>query len=228
MKIQLTIKNTIAFIALMFVMHESHEIVHTTVGRLICGCWGIRDFNVWQVCEGCIEQRPIALISTFAGPIYTFSLIWLGYYWLIKATSQEKKAFGFALIFSNQPFGRLLGAALSGGDEVFGLKKIFGNHQLAWAVGFAIVFILSIPPIVAGFKAIGNTKKWLWFLGFLILPFIIDALVVIGVMNNLLEKGIMNETWILGSPILVSVWTIFVTITFFVFRRNINSLIIKK
>lgn len=38
MKIKLTGKFIIAFLALTFVMLELHEIVHTSVGRIVCGC----------------------------------------------------------------------------------------------------------------------------------------------------------------------------------------------
>ena len=52
MKIKLTTGFIVAFIALRFVLHEAHELVHTGVGRIICGCWGQRDFNVWDIARG--------------------------------------------------------------------------------------------------------------------------------------------------------------------------------
>ena len=55
MKIKITGKFIIAFLALTFVLLELHEIVHTGVGRIICGCWGLRDFNAWEICE--TQQR---------------------------------------------------------------------------------------------------------------------------------------------------------------------------
>lgn len=35
MKLKLTLKYVLTFLALTFMMHEAHEIVHTAVGRLI-------------------------------------------------------------------------------------------------------------------------------------------------------------------------------------------------
>lgn len=40
MKISLTLKNSTALLFLCFIMQETHEITHTTVGRIVCGCWG--------------------------------------------------------------------------------------------------------------------------------------------------------------------------------------------
>ena len=63
MNLKLTPKFILTFLALTFVMHEAHEIVHTTIGRLICGCWGQRDFNVWGLCGDCSEQNPYSIIT---------------------------------------------------------------------------------------------------------------------------------------------------------------------
>ena len=52
MKININLRTILAFIALVFVMHELHEIAHTAVGRVLCGCWGPRDFNVWLLHSG--------------------------------------------------------------------------------------------------------------------------------------------------------------------------------
>ena len=225
MRLNLNWKITVAFILLMFLLHETHEIVHTTIGRAICGCWGFRDFNVWNLCEGCIEQKPYAIIATFAGPIYTFALVWLGYWWLTKSTSQTKKSFGLALIFGNMPFARILGALLGGGDEVFGLKNILLNPSLAWALGLVFVLLCSIPPLVVAFRTIGNKNRWWWFLGFLILPFVIDLIVVVGILNTVMNAGVLSQTWILGSPFLVTVWTLLVAIMFLLFKKHIGKIL---
>ena len=77
MKLKLTPKFVLTFLALTFVLHEAHEIVHTTVGRIICGCWGERDFNVWGLCDSC-QTNPLRIYSTLAGPVFTFIIIWFG------------------------------------------------------------------------------------------------------------------------------------------------------
>ena len=62
MKLKLTSQFVLTFLALTFLMHEAHEIVHTSIGRLICGCWGMRDINVWELCKG---LKPIVEKSSF-------------------------------------------------------------------------------------------------------------------------------------------------------------------
>lgn len=226
MKIQLNLANFAAFLALVFVMHESHEIVHTAIGRLICGCWGERDFNVWDVCGDCAETNSLAILATFAAPIYTFGLIWWGYILLSSEKTDVQKSLGFALIFANMPFARLLTAALGGGDEVFGLKKVLGNHTLAWIVGLFLILILAIPPLVRAYKTIQNKRKIAWFIGFLILPMVIDILVLLLGMNTLLEKGILKETGLLGSPLLVNAWTLGVIAVLVFTYKKLNTILI--
>ena len=224
MNIKLTFKFIISFIALTFVMHEAHEIVHTTVGRIICGCWGQRDFNIWKLCENCIEKNSIALLSTFAGPIFTFIMIWIGTLNLKEGNTNSQKSFGFALIFANMPFARILTASLGGGDEVSGLNQLFENHTLAWGIGLILILLVVSYPLYKGYVTIKNKRRVGFFLLFLLTPIVIDIVVVLGLMNTLLNKGVLATYWILGSPILVSIWTIFVVTIFMATRKYIYTL----
>lgn len=227
MKLKLTPKFVLTFLALTFVMHEAHEIVHTTIGRLICGCWGERDFNVWALCEDCSEQKPYSIISTFAGPFFTFIMIWIGAILLGKAKNERQNTFGFSLIFADLPFARILTASFGGGDEVFGLNQLLNNHALAWTIGLILILTITIVPLFKSFKIIKNKRRIGWFLLFFLAPTFIDILVVLGLMNTLLEKGFLSDYWILGSPILVTVWTILVTIIYLLTRKNIYTLVTK-
>ncbi len=224
MKLRLSLQYILTFLALSFIMHEAHEIVHTSIGRIICGCWGQRDFNVWGLCEGCSEQNPISIISTFAGPIFTFIMIWLGAYLIGKEKTDKQKAIGFSLIFANMPFGRILTASFGSGDEVFALSHLLESYALARFIGLSLVLAITIIPLWKAYRLIANRRKIGWFLLFFIAPLIIDIIVVLLGMNTLLEKGILSEYWILGSPIIVTVWTIFVTALFLLTKKNIYRL----
>lgn len=224
MKLRLSIQYILTFLALTFIMHEAHEIVHTSIGRLICGCWGQRDFNVWGLCEGCSEQNPISIFSTFAGPIFTFIMIWLGAFLIGQEKTDKQKAMGFSLIFANMPFGRILTASFGSGDEVFGLNKLLENYSLAWFIGLLFVLAITIIPLWKAYKLIASRRKITWFLLFFIAPLFIDIIVVLVGMNTLLEKGILSDYWILGSPVIVTVWTIFVTGLFLLTKKNIYRL----
>lgn len=75
----------IAFVALLFVHNEIHEISHTGVGRLICGSWGPRNFNMWQLA---CRQTPEIVLAPVAGLVFTYGLMWIGYHII-----RTKKAF---------------------------------------------------------------------------------------------------------------------------------------
>ena len=203
----------LAFVALLFVMHESHEIAHTTVARLICGCWGPRDFNVWSTCEGCAVLHPSEIVATFIGPLFTFALIWIGYAWLAPGRSRGQQSAGFALIFANMPFARILTAAMGGGDEVFGLTQVLGNHPLAWGLGLGFILAMCALPLVRAYRALAPRRRVLVFVGFLLLPLVVDLVVVLGVLNSLLTREILATPGVLGSPIIVNLWTVLVGVT---------------
>jgi hypothetical protein len=228
MQLKITFKFIVPFLALTFVMHEAHEIVHTVIARIICGCWGPRDFNVWGACEGCAISHPFSLFATFAGPIFTFCMIWIGAGYLKDSNTDEQKSFGFALLFANMPFGRILSVAIGGGDEVWGLNQLLQNHGLSWAIGLLIEFVVLFIPLRNAFKIITNKKKIGIFLLFFLVPIIVDLLVVLGLMNSLLSKGLLDKPGIIGSPVLVNIWTAFVLIIFIITRKNIFFLCSKE
>jgi hypothetical protein len=224
MKLHLNPKFIFTFLALTFVMHEAHEIAHTAVGRVICGCWGLRDFNVWETCKSCVDN-PLKIWSTVMGPLFTFIMIRYGSSLINLHRSDHQKAFGFSLIFANMPFARLLNPILGGGDEVVVVNNLIKNHELARVFVVVLILLIIYLPLLKAYKMIENKNKTYWFLGFFILPTFIDLLIVLGLMNTLLNKGVLAEYWILGSPILVTAWTAAVLLIYLLTRKNIYSLI---
>lgn len=225
MRVELTLRNSIALAFLSFLMQETHELAHTCVGRLLCGCWGKRDFNLWSLCKDCANEEPLTLLATFSGPLYTFSVIWLGYYLLTRASAATKSV-GFALIVSSMPFSRVLTPIFGGGDEVFGLRRLGVEHSVAWAVGLVAVLALAVPPVVKIYRVIQNRRKWLWIVGLLLGPFLLVGAVVFGVLQGqMLKKGILSEDWIMGSPIIVTAWLILCSLVFAAFAKHIPTLL---
>lgn len=219
MKIKLSLKYIITFLALTFLMHELHEIVHTTVGRIIFGCWGERDFNQWSTCD---VVSPLGYIATAAGPIFTFIMIWIGAGLLKEKNTIQQKTLGFSLIFANIPFARLITPlAFGGGDEVTVLDYFVENWELSRIIICVLILFLTAIPLYKAFKIMPNKHKIILFLLFYLLPTIIDGFVLLGGMNTLLNNGILNSYWILGSPILVTVWTLAVTTIFILSYKNL-------
>jgi hypothetical protein len=222
MKIKITGKFIIAFIALTFVMLELHEIVHTTVGRLICGCWGNRDFNAWDICDSC-HNMSIAWLSTLAGPLFTFIMIWIGAGFLRMQNTNQQKSLGLALIFSNSPFGRILNPLLKSGDEATLVCKFVDNLNLASCITLFIILLITIYPLYKAYKTIQN-KPIPFFILFFFAPVAIIILVVLIILNTILAQGILSQTGILGSPIIVNLWSLFVLIILIIFRKNLYEL----
>ncbi|MCO5945626.1 hypothetical protein [Mucilaginibacter flavidus] len=213
LQIQLTFKNLLVFIFFFFLMHELHELAHIITGRLICGCWGTRDFNVWDIYTDCQRQHPLAILATFAGPIFTFIMLWLGRYWLKYGKSNGVKSFGLILILGNMQFGRMYMAATGSGDEVWGLRTLFLNHDhsnllIIKIAAFVIVSVICVPPLITAYKFISNKRKILVFIGFLVIPLILDTVVILLLLNGILQKGLLNQVWIMGTPLLVTAWFI--------------------
>jgi hypothetical protein len=211
LKIQLTLKNLLVFLFFFFMMHEMHELAHIVTGRIICGCWGTRDFNVWDLCKDCLTLKPIAIIATFTGPVFTFIMLWAGRYLLKYSASAKYRSLGLVFILGNMQFGRIYMAATGSGDEISGLRWLLLNSDQSNALiirllTIAIVSIICIPPLITAYKAIANKRKILIFICFLIIPLILDTVIILIFLNGLLGKGLLNQAWIMGTPLLIPLW----------------------
>lgn len=212
----------LAFSALVFIHAEFHEIAHTAVGRLLCGAWGPRNFNYWEIA---CSERPALLLSSVAGLLFSYGLMWVGYYSLRPGTAAERKSIGFCLMFGALPFGRLATVGLGGGDEMFLLRTLFTNADstLRWIVAVVIVLGLIGPPLYRAFSVLSETRRWRVFAGFLFLPLLVFITVILGVGNTLLQQGVLARQGVLGSPLIVNVWTGLWLILLVAFRRHLYS-----
>lgn len=211
LEIQLTFKNLLLFLVFFFLMHELHELAHIFTGRIICGCWGTRDFNVWDLCSNCAKLKPLSVLATFAGPVLTFTMLWLGRYWVKHGRSTQYRSLGLLFILGNMQFGRIYMAITNSGDEVSGLRALFlnpdhSNFQLIRIIAVILVSVICIPPLMTAYQAIANKRKMLLYIGFIIIPLILDTVIVLILLNGLLEKGVLNQEWIMGTSLLVAIW----------------------
>lgn len=154
-------------------------------------------------------------------------MMWIGYILLSDKKTDEQKAIGFCLIFANLPFGRILTAVIGAGDEVSGIDTLLNNRVLAWALGLSIIIAITFIPLLKAYQIILNRRKIGWFLLFFIAPTFIDVLIILFGMNTVLQMGVLNKYWILGSPLLVTLWTIFVLALFILTKKYIYKLVVK-
>lgn len=124
------------------------------------------------------------------------------------------------------PFSRILTPIIGGGDEIYALNSHWNNHTLAWIVAVVIVFALVLPPCIRLWNIIGNRRRTLWFVGLMLVPFFMTGIVVFGVFQTLLlGNGVLKEYWILGSPMLVTVWLMFCVVVVAIFGRSLTTLL---
>jgi hypothetical protein len=226
MKLKFTPAFAFTFLMLTFLLVELHEIAHTAVGRLICGCWGKRDFNQWELCTSC-EGNPLGFISTMTGPLFTFAMAYWGASMLKKENPVEKTTLGLSLIFASASFCRLFNVwPFGGGDEftVFYNQVFNENRTISLFAAFILISIIVFYPVRKAYLFIENKNKIWWYIGLLLTPFIATILMILGVLNSVLASGFLQEDWILGSPKVVTLWTAIVMFLFFLTRKNLTQL----
>ncbi|CAN5228624.1 hypothetical protein BH09BAC4_BH09BAC4_11690 [soil metagenome] len=226
MHIKLSFSYVVTFLLLLIVMLELHETVHIVVGRLICGCWGPRDFNVWSLGNGCPEHHLHWWLATLAGPLFSFALMWLGMVWL-NTKESGKMTLGFSLIFANIPFGRISTVMMGGGDEMVVtrhfLKGEYSRTQMI-LICSVLVLGLGLPPIIKAFRVLTNRRSWLYITGFLTLPLLFLLIYVLIGLNTLLNNGFLATPWIMGTPVLITLHTSLALLALLWLRKNLFSI----
>ena len=196
-----------ACVALLLVLHEAHELAHTATGRILCGAWGPRDFNTWDLPPGCTTWLP-----TLAGPLLSYAVIWTGWL-LLRRHAPARWGLGVALVLMANPFGRLFTAAMGGGDEGVLVRAWLGlpRGPMATFVTFCLVAALCLPPLLAAWKSLppaGPPGRLPVYLGLLLLPMLVTGLFLLVLGNRLLARGVLAEPQIAGAAPLVWLVTV--------------------
>jgi hypothetical protein len=225
-KLHFTLKSLFAFLALLFVCHELHELFHTTVAYWQCGCWGQRDFNAWQVCTTC---PPVVntIWATAVGPLFTYLMIWTGWLLMNKRNNIEQQSFGFALVWANVPFARLFTVLMKGGDEGVIAKAIVGQSKLPigiWLLEIAVILLLVTPAFVRAWQLLAVQKRVWAFISFLIGPMLMEFISMHKIGNQLLANDVLAQPGILGSPLLINIWNSIWLVLLLVSFSNLGKL----
>lgn len=222
MTIKISARYCIAFFSLTILCGTSHEFAHHFVGAAICGCFGYKTFNSFQLCAGCADVHSMYYWATLAGPIFTFALMWFGWY-QIKYAGEKQKALGFALIFGNFPINRIVFAWMNMNDEQYAARLLFGDSGAAYWIVNALILLVTVPPLVASYRLIENRYKLGWFLIFLIVPFLFVILFA-GFLEVylLLEWKVLAET-IWGIPRLVLAAEFVAFLLYFLFKKHLYA-----
>jgi hypothetical protein len=193
--LRLTPGYCLALYCITAITHTLHEFVHHAAGAAICGAWGYMTFNRFEL--ACVAE-PTIYFSTYAGPAFTFALMWAGMF-MLQSGSVWTRHLGFALIFAQTPWQRMLMPLFKKNDEYFASAQFFGGGDVtAWVVA-AVIWAICLPPLLAAFGAIANRRRALWFLFyFLLFPFVLYALAY-WVLEQMLNQGVLAQT-VIGVP----------------------------
>jgi hypothetical protein len=227
MSLRISWQYVLAFFALNMFLGELHEQAHITTGYLICGCYGSRDFSGWSTCANCAHSGE-SYLSTLAGPVYSFILIWLGAIWFSRSINIAKKAIGFSILFANLPFARLFTALMGGGDEKVVIQHLTGldnSSILPKMIATMVIGLLAIPPVMLVYQNFANKKRGWIIAAFLVLPLIYGMLYHHMFLNYLLKKGFGSDTVILGSPNIIVIHTLLMLLIVLLFWKTlVNAL----
>jgi hypothetical protein len=192
----------LAFSSLALLLHELHELAHTVTGRLLCGGWGTRDFNVWRLAEGCTTYVPTAI-----GPLLSYAIMYLG---VALTRSPRFRLLGVALALAPNPFARLFTALMGGGDEMVLARVLAGTGKtpvLRLAV-IVVVGALALPPILAAWRGLEPYRRSIAFPLLLLAPMILTGVLYFVLGNRLLAAGVLATPLIGGDPLLIFLTTV--------------------
>ncbi|HEY5798603.1 MAG TPA: hypothetical protein VIT92_00205, partial [Burkholderiaceae bacterium] len=213
--------------AMRHLLHELHEFGHMSAARLLCGGWGARDFNnVAAIPAGCQVTPMVDLTVGLAGPLVNYLGVWIGALLILNAKSAPRAAWGLALIFACLPFARLFTALIGGGDEMAIARSYIEHPALARAACIALVAAVLAFPLLTAWQALAGSGRRAWlFLGFLLLPMLLEGAVILWFCNSLLQLGVLSQTWAFGAPGLVIVVLALAAIVFAAMSTAIASLL---
>jgi hypothetical protein len=200
LNLRLTPGYCLALYCLTAITHTLHEFVHHAAGYAVCGAWGYMTFNRFEL--ACAVE-PTIYLSTYAGPAFTFALMWLGLA-LLGGASRFAKHLGLALIFAQTSWQRMLMPFFGKNDEYFASAQLFGANDVTYWAVVAIVWAICLPPLIGAYRAIANKRRALWFvLFFLFIPFVPYALAY-WLLEQALVRGVLDEA-VIGVPMLAIV-----------------------
>lgn len=229
MHIRFRLGAVVAFLVLVLVLHEAHELGHHFMAWILCGCPGERDFLVWKLCDGCAAGSN-SIIAGFAGPFVTYTFMWIGYVLMKPSNEVRKRLMGFLLVMGSLPLPRLMGAADRGGDEIGTMRKLIDEGSsfkgAPVIAGGLLLLVMMAPPLWRAWKTIGRKHKILVYLAFLVVPLIFDKIVVEKLLNQEMVGGgvLMSPVWG-GMPLLIIIYDVVLILALLITHKRLQTFI---
>ncbi len=197
--LKITLRYCIAFYCIIMLYTSLHELVHHFAGYFICGDWGYKTFNYFSTaCEGTRKTY----LATYAGPVFTYAMMYVGMWFLQKGKTNYQQQLGFALIFAQLPCQRMVGPIFRMNDEYYATAKLFGNTTTNQWIVFLLLLAICLPPLVRAYRSIGNKNRLLWFsFYFLLFPYVLWGPFFGGLEYLMVNRGVLDQT-IIGIGLL--------------------------
>ena len=196
-----------------------HELIHHFAGYFICGDWGYKTFNYFET--ACETDRK-SLLATYMGPLFSFTMMYVGAYFLIMKSSNFIKHLGFAMIFAQLPFQRMVSPFFKMNDEFYATSILYGNTTfIYWAV-IITIWIICIPPLIKAYLSIGNKYRMIWFLFYLVFfPYLLWG-PIFGTLEFFMVKRNFLAQPIIGIGLLFIINEVITIIAYFLTKKHID------
>ena len=204
--LRVTLLYCVAFYFLIMLHASMHELVHHFTGAAICGEWGTKSFNLFRLACGAdtawlaTDATPwsrmftTAWFATYAGPIYSYAMMWLGALWIARGDSTWWKHLGFSTIFAQLPLQRISGPLFGWNDEWFATRHIFGADELNRWITLLVLIAICLPPLVVAYRSIANRWRWAWFaFYFALFPALLFAPALIGLEYLMVGRQVLAQ-----------------------------------
>ena len=204
MKIPIGWRYLLAFFCLGTLLGIGHEFAHHFAGFLICGEWGYKTFNSFELAVGCEARHPsTAWLATLAGPaLFNYVPMWVGFFRLRRPDTGEK-LLGFSLILAAVPLLRIVPNLWWANDESWIVTSLFGRSTTTfWAMN-SLIWLTTVPPLIAAWRAVTNRFRFaVFFLFVLVVPALVAVLFGMVLEPLIVEKRVLVGA-IVGIPYLV-------------------------
>lgn len=193
-KLEVTWRYCVALYCITMLYASLHELLHHFAAYLICGDWGYKSFNYFATaCEGTRKSW----YATYAGPLFSFAMMYVGAHYLATGRSPYRRHLGFALIFAQLPLQRMLMPFFRMNDEYIATVSLFGNTPLNFWLVILVVWGICIPPLHRAYVAIENRHRLWWFLFYLTLfPLLLFGPPFMILEYLMVERGALDRPFI--------------------------------
>jgi len=218
-KLKITWKYCLAFYCIIMLYASLHELIHHFAGYFICGDWGYKTFNYFET--ACETDRK-SLLATYMGPLFSFTMMYVGAYFLIKKSSNFIKHLGFAMIFAQLPFQRMVSPFFKMNDEFYATSLLYGNTTFIYWVVIITIWIICIPPLIKAYLSIKNKYRMIWFLFYLVLfPYLLWGPIFGTLEFIMVERNFLAQP-IIGIGLLFIINEVITIIAYFLTKKHID------